>query len=121
MRTHGIKFSTNEQVLLDDSYNDAMKTRRLVFVWVDAVLAVLVILALPLWDVSPGITSLIFVAYLIVSAVEKVSYGHAINGYKSLVRRLVSRSEDLFLHPERIEEEHATKGTTHQSGLSDAR
>ncbi|HEX2879058.1 MAG TPA: hypothetical protein VHO25_05935, partial [Polyangiaceae bacterium] len=72
MRTHGIKLSTSEQVLLDDSYNDALKARRLLFVWVDAVLAVLVILALPLWNVSPVITSLIFVAYLLVSAIEKV-------------------------------------------------
>jgi hypothetical protein len=101
MQTHGFKLSTSEQVLLDDSYNDAMKARRLLFVWADAILAVLVILALPQWDVSPGITSVIFVAYLLVSAIEKVSYGHLVNGYKALVRRLVARSEDLYHHPER--------------------
>lgn len=115
MRTHGIKLSTSEQVLLDDSYNDALKARRLLFVWVDAVLAVLVILALPLWNVSPVITSLIFVAYLLVSAIEKVSYGYVINGYKGLVRRLVARSEDLYQHPERAAEEHDAQANACES------
>jgi len=111
MRTHGIKLSTNEQELLDDSYNDAMRGRRLLFVWVDAILAVLVILALPLWNVSPGWTSLLFVAYLLVSAVEKHSYSKVINGYKSLVRRVVARSEDLYHNPERVQEARTTESS----------
>lgn len=115
MRTHGIKLSSSEQVLLDDSYHDALKARRLLFVWVDAILAVLVILALPLWNVSPVITSLIFVAYLLMSAMEKVSYGYVINGYKGLVRMLVARSEDLYHHPERVAEEQVTQANARES------
>jgi hypothetical protein len=99
MSTHGIVLSATEQELLDENYNHTLKIRSMLFVWVDAMLGILVILGLLIWDVSPRVMALVSIAYLAVSAVEKLSYARVIKSYRFLVRRLVTRFEELAVYP----------------------
>lgn len=87
--------TVTEQVLLERSFDTALTRRRLRLVVVSAVVLTAALIVL-----SPLVQSwrfLLFfaVAYVLVTAWERVAYARTILAYKSLIRKLAAGVEEL--------------------------
>ncbi len=103
-----------ERRLLNSSFDPEASRRRLrEIVVVALVVAAGVIIAL-IAGVSPMATTVLFLAYLWISAAEKASYTTTILSYKSLIRKLVRRVERLEGVPLTSEGTNAVRRALHQ-------
>jgi hypothetical protein len=95
MGSEGHDLTVTERLLLERSFDTALTRRRVRLVVVSAVLLTAALIVL-----SPLVRSwrfLLFfaVAYILVTAWERVAYARTILAYKSLIRKLVGRIEEL--------------------------
>ena len=95
MENEGDRLSVTERLLLERSSDTALTRRRVRLVVVSAL-----VLTAALIVVSPLLQSwrfLLFfsVAYILVTAWERVAYARTILAYKGLIQKLVRRIEDL--------------------------
>ncbi len=95
MESEHQRFTVTERLLLERSSDTALTRRRVRMVVVSAL-----VLMAALIVVSPLIQSwrfLLFfsVAYILITAWERVAYARTIMAYKGLIQKLVQRTEEL--------------------------
>lgn len=90
-----LKFDAAEAQLIARAAEPARTRRRL---WLSA-LAPLALVAFALatfWrDAQPRLLLWLFVAYVLATLLERVSYGLAVLSYKRVIRKLLARVEEL--------------------------
>jgi hypothetical protein len=89
------RYTVTERLLLERSSDTALTRRRVRLVVVSALM-----LTAALIVVSPLLQSWLFllffsVAYILVTAWERVAYARTILAYKGLIRKLARRAEEL--------------------------
>ena len=87
--------SEDEQRVLDLSFQPGLTERRMRNILINFFLALTALVLFVAYRIGVIWMSGVAAAILIVSAVEKVSYARAMLDYKSLVRKLVHRVEEL--------------------------
>jgi hypothetical protein len=89
------ELSPNEQHVLDKSFQSALREKRVRNVLLSAGMTLIGVALF--WFYGIGVTAITAMSLVIVavSAVEKVSYAREILVYKSLVRSLVHKLEDV--------------------------
>lgn len=83
-----LELTERECLLLDQAYRPSLgRSRAYRVVWVTASVIACVV-AMAAFGASALLLSMVFVAYLAISALEKTSYQFAINADKALIRKL---------------------------------
>lgn len=89
------QFSTEETRELDDVfYSEALPIRRR-YILYGALLAVAFAVGLLMWGASPAVLTTTFVAYVLLSSVEKLSSVTRQNLARGVMQKLVRRVEQL--------------------------
>jgi hypothetical protein len=92
---NNIDLTELEQALLDKSANlDVTRSRRRMSIVVPLILILAVVLV-PTIRQSPQLLLSLFVAYVVIVALERIAYANAVLGYKSLIQKLTSHIEAL--------------------------
>jgi hypothetical protein len=90
-----LNLSRLEQEILKRSQDDGVTIRRIRIIVASALALAITVGALAfirgLWNV----VTWVFIGYLVITTLEKVGYGKAVLGYKSLIRKLAGRVEEL--------------------------
>lgn len=102
MKDEGSTLTVTERLLLERSWDDALTRRRVRLVVASAVLLVAALIVLAPLMASWQTLLFFAVAYVLVTAWERVAYARTILTYKGLIRKLARRIEELEGRPTEV-------------------
>jgi hypothetical protein len=95
MSNANLEFDQLESQIVGRADN-ATVTRQRIWLSVLVPLVLVVLLLLVFWrEAQPKLLLWLFVGYVIINIYEKVCYGFAVLGYKSVIRKLLARVKEL--------------------------